>query len=156
MLGAALIAIPMSRVMAAHGRRPGLVFGYLLAATGAIGLITAGVIRNFPLLLVASVLFGGATASNSQARYAGADLAHPQHRARDLSIVVWATTIGSVVGPNLVGPSAPVAPARSCSRCSDSCSPSRSCSGVCGPTRSSRPGSDGWPTATTPARPTAR
>ena len=89
-LGAALIAIPMSRVMAAHGRRPGLVFGYLLAATGAIGLITAGVIRNFPLLLVASVLFGGATASNSQARYAGADLAHPQHRARDLSIVVWA------------------------------------------------------------------
>ena len=108
-LGAALIAIPMSRVMAAHGRRPGLVFGYLLAATGAIGLITAGVIRNFPLLLVASVLFGGATASNSQARYAGADLAHPQHRARDLSIVVWATTIGSVVGPNLVGPSAPFA-----------------------------------------------
>ena len=108
-LGAALIAIPMSRVMAAHGRRPGLVLGYVLAATGAIGLITAGVIRNFPLLLVASVLFGGATASNSQARYAGADLAHPQHRARDLSIVVWATTIGSVVGPNLVGPSAPFA-----------------------------------------------
>ncbi len=26
------------------------------------------------------------------------------HRGRDLSIVVWATTIGSVAGPNLVGP----------------------------------------------------
>ena len=35
----------------------------------------------------------------------------PQHRARDLSIVVWATTVGSVIGPNLVGPSAPVAEA---------------------------------------------
>ena len=110
-LGAALIAIPMSRVMAARGRRPGLVLGYALAAAGAVGLITSGVIRSFPLLLVASVLFGGATASNSQSRYAAADLALPAHRARDLSIVVWATTVGSVIGPNLAGPSEPVATA---------------------------------------------
>lgn len=110
-LGAALIAIPMSRVMAARGRRPGLVLGYALAGVGAVGLITAGVIGSFPLLLVASLLFGGATTSNSQSRYAAADLALPAHRARDLSIVVWATTVGSVIGPNLVGPSAPVADA---------------------------------------------
>jgi MFS family permease len=108
-LGAALIAIPMSRVMAARGRRPGLVLGYLLAAVGAVGLIVSGVVGSFPLLLVSSVLFGGATASNSQSRYAAADLAAPSRRARDLSIVVWSTTVGSVVGPNLVGPSAPVA-----------------------------------------------
>ncbi len=49
-------------------------------------------------------LFGGGTTANNQARYAAADLAAPAHRGRDLSIVVWATTIGSVVGPNLVGP----------------------------------------------------
>lgn len=108
-LGGALIAIPMSRLMAARGRRPGLVLGYALAAVGAVGLITAGVVRSFPLLLVASLVFGGATASTSQARFAAADLALPAHRARDLSIVVWATTIGSVVGPNLAGPSAPLA-----------------------------------------------
>lgn len=110
-LGAALIAIPMSRVMAAHGRRPGLVLGYALAAAGAVGLIASGVTRNFPLLLVASVLFGGATASISQSRFVAADLALPAHRARDLSIVVWATTVGSVIGPNLAGPSEPVAAA---------------------------------------------
>ncbi|MFL6079881.1 MAG: MFS transporter [Ornithinibacter sp.] len=108
-LGAAVIAIPMSRLMAARGRRPGLVLGYVLAAVGAVGLITAGILGNFALLLVSSVLFGGATASNSQSRYVAADLALPAHRARDLSIVVWATTVGSVLGPNLVGPSAPVA-----------------------------------------------
>jgi len=108
-LGAAVIAIPMSRVMAARGRRPGLALGYVLATVGAVGLITSGVIGNFPLLLVSSVLFGGATASTSQSRYAAADLALPAHRARDLSIVVWATTVGSVLGPNLVGPSTPVA-----------------------------------------------
>ncbi len=108
-LGAALIAIPMARLMAARGRRPGLVLGYALAAVGAVGLVTAGVLGNFPLLLVSSLLFGGATASNSQSRFAGADLARPERRGRDLSIVVWATTVGSVVGPNLVGPGEPVA-----------------------------------------------
>ena len=59
--------------------------------------------RSFPLLLVGSVFFGGATTSNSQARYAAADLAEDAHRGRDLSLVVWATTLGAVFGPNLVG-----------------------------------------------------
>ena len=110
-LGAAVIAIPMARVMAARGRRPGLVLGYSLAAVGAVGMVAAGILGNFPLLLLASLCFGGATASNSQSRYAAADLSLPERRARDLSIVVWATTVGSVLGPNLVGPSAPVAAA---------------------------------------------
>ncbi len=110
-LGAALIAVPMVRLMAARGRRPGLVLGYVLALAGALGLVVSGIIGSFALLLVASLLFGGATASNNQARYAATDLALPAHRGRDLSIVVWSTTIGSVVGPNLIGPSAPVATA---------------------------------------------
>ncbi len=108
-LGAALIAIPMARLMAARGRRPGLVMGYGLSAVGAVGLIVAGVVESFPLLLVASFFFGGAVASNSQTRYAAADLALPARRGRDISIVVWATTVGSVLGPNLVGAGAPVA-----------------------------------------------
>ena len=108
-LGSALIAVPMARLMAARGRRPGLLLGYSLAVLGALGLITSGIIGSFALLLASSVVFGGATASNSQARYAAADLASPAHRGRDLSIVVWATTVGSVLGPNLVGPSTPVA-----------------------------------------------
>ena len=43
--------------------------------------------------------FGAATACGLQARYAAADLAAPERRGRDLSLVVWATTIGSVLGP---------------------------------------------------------
>ena len=110
-LGGALIAVPMARLMAQRGRRPGLVMGYALGILGAVLLIVAGVVRNFPLLLVASVLFGGATTANSQARYAAADLAVETHRGRDLSIVVWATTIGAVLGPNLVGLAADTATA---------------------------------------------
>lgn len=108
-LGSALIAIPVARLMSARGRRPGLVLGYALALAGAVLIITSAIIANFALLLLGSLFFGGATTSNSQSRFAAADLAAPQHRGRDLSIVVWATTIGSVLGPNLVGPAQPVA-----------------------------------------------
>ena len=101
--GGALIAVPMARVMARNGRRPGLLLGYLCGILGAVLLTLSGVWRSFPLLLVGSVLFGGATTSNSQARYAAADLAQDAHRGRDLSVVVWATTLGAVLGPNLVG-----------------------------------------------------
>lgn len=107
-IGSALIAVPLARLSAARGRRPGLVLGYALSFVGALGLIAAGIVGSFALLLIASLLFGGSTASNNQARYAAADLADPAHRGRDLSLVVWATTIGSVLGPNLVGPSEPV------------------------------------------------
>lgn len=103
-LGSALLAIPVARVTSARGRRPGLLLGYGVSALGALGVIWAGIASSFALLLVASTLFGGATTSNSQARYAATDLAAPAHRGRDLSLVVWATTIGSVVGPNLAGP----------------------------------------------------
>jgi len=108
-LGGALIAIPMAALMARSGRRPGLLLGYALACLGAIGIVLSGVVGSFALLLVASALFGGGAAANSQARFAAADLAEPRHRGRDLSMVVWATTIGSVLGPNLVGPSEPMA-----------------------------------------------
>lgn len=103
-LGGALVAIPVARRMAHRGRRVGLELAYLLAFAGAITVILAAKLDNFALMLVGMFAFGGGTAGNSQARYAAADLAVDAHRGRDLSIVVWATTIGSVLGPNLIGP----------------------------------------------------
>ncbi|MEO7754232.1 MAG: MFS transporter, partial [Terracoccus sp.] len=103
-LGGALISIPVARVMAARGRSLGLQLGLALAMVGAALVVTAAVARSFPLMLLGMLLFGGGTSANGQARYAAADLAGEQRRGRDLSLVVWATTIGSVLGPNLVGP----------------------------------------------------
>ena len=82
----------------------GQSLGLSVAFVGAAVVITAAVAGSFPLFLVGMFLFGGGTTANNQARYAAADLAEPAHRGRDLSIVVWATTIGSVAGPNLIGP----------------------------------------------------
>lgn len=103
-LGSALIAIPVARLMAARGRRPGLLMGYAVAFVGAVLILVSAVIVNFLLLLLGCLLFGGATTANNQSRYAAVDLAEDRHRGRDLSIVVWATTIGAVLGPNLTGP----------------------------------------------------
>ena len=103
-LGTALLTIPVARATAARGRRVGLRWGLAVAFVGAAVVLAAAVLRSFPLFVVGMFLFGGGTTANNQTRYAAADLADPARRGRDLSIVVWATTIGSVVGPNLVGP----------------------------------------------------
>src|SRR5690349_4547623 len=108
-LGAAIVAAILAAYMSRHGRRPGLTLGYLAGALGGGFCLLAGVVRSFPLLLVGMVLLDAVTATNLQSRYAATDLAVPAHRGRDLSTVVWATTIGSVLGPNLSGPGAVVA-----------------------------------------------
>ena len=103
-LGGALAALVVARVMAAKGRRPGLTAGYLMAIIGGLLIVAASVVGSFAVLLIGFLLFGGATAANSQARFAATDLADDAHRGRHLSVVVWATTIGAVAGPNLTGP----------------------------------------------------
>jgi MFS family permease len=108
-LGAAGAAFAIARISAARGRRPGLVTGYLLGAVGAVAAVVAAAVGSFPLHVVASLAFGWASAANLQARYAATDLAAPDASARALSTVVWATTVGAVLGPNLTGPGETVA-----------------------------------------------
>jgi MFS family permease len=105
-LGAAVIAVPLARLSDRAGRRAGLVAGYAIAVLGAVVAVLAAAVSSLPLLLGGLFLFGAATACGLQSRYAAADLAVPERRGRDLSLVVWATTIGSVIGPNLAGPGA--------------------------------------------------
>ncbi|WP_338145229.1 MFS transporter [Cryobacterium fucosi] len=103
-LGAALVAVPLARLAQARGRRRSLATGSLIAGAGAVLAITSVAVDAFPLLLLALILLGAGSATNLQARFAATDLASVRFRARDLSIVVWSTTIGAVLGPNLFGP----------------------------------------------------
>ncbi|MFI6828965.1 MFS transporter [Kribbella sp. NPDC050241] len=102
-LGAAMLAVPLAGLARSRGRRVSLAVGYLIATTGALLSIVAAQIDSLALLLLAGCLFGSGSASNLQSRYAATDAADPAHVARSLSLVVWATTIGVVVGPNLTG-----------------------------------------------------
>jgi MFS family permease len=103
-LGAAVIAVPLARISDRAGRRAGLAAGYAVAVLGSLVTVVAAVLSSLPLLLAGLFAFGAATACGLQARYAAADLAPPERRGRALSLVVWATTVGSVLGPNLAGP----------------------------------------------------
>jgi len=103
-LGAASAAIPLAYFARVKGRRPALSVGAFVAAVGTAVTVMAVGIDSFPLLLVSFLLIGFGLAVGLQARFAAADLASAAHRGRDLSLVVWATTIGAVAGPNLIGP----------------------------------------------------
>lgn len=102
--GTALLSMPLAALMTSRGRRPGLVLAYLVGALGAGLVVLAAVIDNFPLLLLGMAGFGAGSSANLQARFAAADLAEPDRRGRAISTVVWATTVGAVLGPNIAAP----------------------------------------------------
>jgi len=104
-LGAAVLALPLARIALGRGRRLALATGYGLGAFGAVVVVVAAVLRNLPLVFIGCFFVGVASASGYQARYAATDLAPEEHRARALSWVVWAATIGAVLGPNLLNAS---------------------------------------------------
>lgn len=105
-LAAAMAALPLASLAARRGRRRALGTGLALAAAGAALMILAPNINSFAALLAGAALLGVGNAANLQARFAAADLAAPEHRGRDLALVVWSITIGAVAGPNLIRPGA--------------------------------------------------
>ena len=103
-LGAALASWPLARLMSRRGRRPGLALGYGLAVVGAgVGMVGV-VMESFSLLLGGMGLFGIANTSNLLARYAAADVSPGAQRGRAMGLIVWGSTAGSIIGPNLMGP----------------------------------------------------
>ena len=103
-LGAAALALPLARLTAKGGRRLALAVGYIAGVIGSIFAITGGAQRNIFLMLIGTFLVGAASAAGYQARFAAIDLATTETRAKQLSFVVWGSTIGAVTGPNLMEP----------------------------------------------------
>ena len=104
-LGAAVMALPLARLTQNGGRRLALTFGYSIGVIGALFAILGGANRNLFFMLLGAFMVGAASASGYQARFAAIDLAAPEKRSKDLSFVVWGSTIGAVTGPNLMEPS---------------------------------------------------
>lgn len=109
-LGAAVAAIPLASLATRWGRRWSLTIGYLIALLGALVVLAAAAADSLLLLLLGLGTFGVAQATNLQSRYAAADGAGLRNRATSMSVVIWATTIGSVAGPNLSAAGASLGP----------------------------------------------
>ena len=98
-MGAAFTAIPLARVMADRGRRPGIAGGYAIAGIGALVCLAAAQAEMYLLLVLGMLCIGLGYASNMAARFASADLADEPGSA--IGTLIWASTFGSVLGPIL-------------------------------------------------------
>ena len=100
-LGAAIVAVPLARLAVRSGRNVALATGYGLASLGAVLVIVAAATALAPLVFLGLAAFGAGAAAGLQARFAATEVAAPGFEARAMSLVLWATTIGSVAGPLL-------------------------------------------------------
>ncbi|BAL88233.1 putative MFS transporter [Actinoplanes missouriensis 431] len=100
--GSAIAALTVGRLSQRLGRRAGLVAGYVAGTIGGVGVVVAAGLGSVVLLFLSLLVYGAGTATNLQARYAGTDLSGPHRRGRAVSSVLVTTTVGAVIGPNLV------------------------------------------------------
>lgn len=103
-LGAALVAVPAASLALSHGRRTSLAATYLVAGAGAAVVVLGSLLASPALVIAGMLAFGAGQAASLQARFAGVDLATESARGRTLSLLLFAVTVGGVLGPNLAGP----------------------------------------------------
>lgn len=99
-LGAAILSWTSYRI----GRRPTFTAGYAVAVLGAALVVIAIGSQNFLILLLGMGAIGIGRSVGQLSRYAAGDMRIEERRASAISLIVWASTIGAVVGPPLIGP----------------------------------------------------
>lgn len=103
--GAAILSALSFRI----GRRPAYAIGFAIAAVGASLVALSVVFDGLLLLLVAMAVLGFGRSVAQLSRFAAGDLREPDRRASAISFIVWAATIGAVMGPMLIGPTSDIA-----------------------------------------------
>ena len=108
-VGSAVGAVLVSWLTPRLGRGGALAAGYAIGVAGAVIVILGAVAGSLWLVLAGSLLLGPANSSVFLARYAGADVAGVARRGAGIGMLLFATALGAVVAPNLLGPSGLVA-----------------------------------------------
>ncbi len=100
-LGSMLSATPVSAIMQRFGRRAGFFLG---AAGGAAGALIAAYglyISSFPIFLAGSFLTGIYMSAQGFYRFAAADTASDEYRAKAISYVMAGGLVSAIIGPQL-------------------------------------------------------
>ena len=100
-VGAALAAMPVSRLQARWGRQRSFQLGLVVAAASAALCALAAWLGQFWLLVGATLIAGFYSANGALYRFAGPELVAPSYRERALSWVLAGGVVGAFVGPNL-------------------------------------------------------
>lgn len=106
----AAIGYPAGRLMDRRGRRPGLMLGFLLAASGAVAVGTAVSVGWFAFYLLGVLIFSAGVGIGMLARAAVADMYPSAYRAGAVGRVVAGGLVGGIIGPTLVTVGAGAAP----------------------------------------------
>lgn len=101
-IGVAVGTTPVAALMAARGRRIGIAASLVLVIVGSLMAVAAIGVESFPLFVLSLFVLGFGASGDRLSRYAAADISTSDQRALAIAIVVWAGTIGSVVGPALL------------------------------------------------------
>jgi len=100
-LGSAVTTIPASLLMKAVGRRAGFQSGTGLGVLGAAICAGAVYLANFWLLCAGMFVMGMYTAFGKYYRFAAADAAKVDFRARAISLTLAGGIVGGIVGPEM-------------------------------------------------------
>ncbi len=103
-VGVAIGALLWSRWSDRIGRRGALSAALLTGAVGAAVSLVGVAIGSFPLVLVALFFTGSGSAGIQLGRFVAAEVNPRARRGRAIATVVVGGTVGSVLGPLLVGP----------------------------------------------------
>lgn len=99
-----VVALPIGWLMDRVGRRLGISFGLAASVLGLL-LTAYGIIwGSFGVFLVGAFINGLGRGTGEQSRYAAADIVPPARASNAIATVVFAGTIGSVLGPFLNTP----------------------------------------------------
>lgn len=101
-LGTALAAIPAAMLMRWIGRRNGLMAGTGVTGLGAAIAVLALFQNSFWLFAIGLMVIGGGSAFLQQYRFAAADGAPSNFRAKAISWVMMGGIFAAIIGPQLV------------------------------------------------------
>ena len=97
--GSALAAMPAALWMAKVGRRRGFMTGSAIAVVGAATCALALWLGSFALFCLGTAVIGIYTAFGLQYRFAAAEVAAPEFRAKAISLVLAGGIAGGFLGP---------------------------------------------------------
>lgn len=107
--GTALGTVSVGALVARHGSRPVLLAMYAVAALGSVVAFGAAAGGTLVVLAAGMLLLGAGNGAAQLSRYVAAELYPVARRGFGLSVVIWAGTVGGIVGPAILAPGAAVA-----------------------------------------------
>jgi MFS family permease len=105
-LGTAVGTLTAGQLISRHGSKTVLLGLYGAAVAGALVAFAAAVSTTLVLLMLGMFLLGLGNGAAQLSRYLAAELVPAHRKGFALSMIVWAGTVGAVVGPSLIAPGA--------------------------------------------------